>query len=113
MSKYSDEDIRNLAKVTCKIAGEYLGVSSKAITLGLQQEKLPIGYATLKEDRYSESWSYHIVAERLIAYKYGRINAVQVESIERNLTQIVHLLEKTKTDLMFLLNEQKKETHHE
>ncbi len=32
MSKYSDEDIRNLSKVTCAIAADYLGVSPMAVS---------------------------------------------------------------------------------
>ena len=27
MSKHTDEDIRNMSKITCKIAADYLGIS--------------------------------------------------------------------------------------
>ena len=27
MPKYTDEDIRNMSKITCKIAADYLGIS--------------------------------------------------------------------------------------
>ena len=27
MAKYTDEDIRKMSKITCKIAGDYLGIS--------------------------------------------------------------------------------------
>lgn len=31
MPKYTDDEIRNMKKITCKIAGEYLGISSMAV----------------------------------------------------------------------------------
>lgn len=36
MSKYTDEEIRNMKKITCKIAGDYLGISSMAVSIGIQ-----------------------------------------------------------------------------
>ena len=72
MSKYTDDDIRNCKKITCQIAGDYLGISNNAVGLGMRNNLLPIGFAVHNEEkdkRWSESWSYHIVAERLIAYK--------------------------------------------
>ena len=68
-----------------------------------QQEKLPIGYALKNEDSYSNSWSYAIVPERLIAYKHGKINEVQVQSIEKNLETIISEFTSMKKDLSFLL----------
>lgn len=29
MPKYTDEDIRNMSKITCKIAADYLGIIKK------------------------------------------------------------------------------------
>lgn len=108
MSKYTDDAIRNMSKITCKIAGDYLGISSMAVSIGMRNNVLPIGFAIHNEERdraYSESWSYHIVAERLIAYKYGRITEVQVQNIEKNLDTIIHQFEEMKKDLVFLLSE--------
>lgn len=31
MPKYTDEDIRNMSKITCKIAADYLGISPMAV----------------------------------------------------------------------------------
>ena len=89
MQKYTDDDIRNMNKITCKIAADYLGISPMAVSIGMRNSLLPIGFAVHNEERdrtYSESWTYHIVAERLIAYKYGRISEVQVQNIEKNLS---------------------------
>ena len=108
MSRYSDDDIRNMKKITCQIAGQYLGISSMAVSLGMRNNLLPIGFAIHNEENaraYSESWSYHIIAERLIAYKYGRISEVQVENIEKNLSVIIQHFEELKKDLVFLLSE--------
>lgn len=108
MSKYSDDEIRNMKKITCKIAGDYLGISSMAVSIGMRNNLLPIGFAIHHEERdriYSESWSYQIIAERLIAYKYGRISEVQVQNIEKNLTTIIQQFEEMKKDLVFLLGE--------
>ena len=85
MPKYTDEDIRNMSKITCKIAADYLGISPMAVSIGMRNDLLPIGFAIHNEERdrtYSESWSYHIIGERLIAYKYGKTSEVQVQNIE-------------------------------
>jgi hypothetical protein len=106
--KYTDDEIRNMKKITCKIAGDYLGISSMAVSIGMRNNLLPIGFAVHNEERdraYSESWTYHIIAERLIAYKYGRISEVQVQNIEKNLSTIIQQFEEMKKDLVFLLSE--------
>ena len=108
MPMYTDDEIRNMKKITCKIAGDYLGISSMAVSIGMRNNLLPIGFAVHNEERdrsYSESWSYHIVAERLIAYKYGRISEIQVQNIEKNLSTIIQQFEEMKKDLVFLLSE--------
>lgn len=33
MPKYTDEDIRNMSKITCKIAADYLGISPMAVSM--------------------------------------------------------------------------------
>lgn len=108
MKKYTDDDIRNMNKITCKIAADYLGISPMAVSIGMRNSLLPIGFAVHNEERdrtYSESWTYHIVAERLIAYKYGRISEVQVQNIEKNLSMHIQQFEEMKKDLVFLLSE--------
>lgn len=105
MAKYSDDEIRNMPKITIKIAADYLGISPNMLTLGMRNDLLPIGFAVRNDDRYRESWSYTIVPERLIAYNHGKINAVQVESIEKNLNTIIQQFEEMKRDLVFLLSE--------
>lgn len=104
MAKYTDDEIMNMSKVTCKIAADYLGISPMAVSWGMRNEKLPIGFATHKEDRYLESWGYYIITERLIAYKHGKINEVQVDSIEKNLERIIEQFELMKKDLKYLLS---------
>ena len=105
MAKYSDEEIRNMPKITIKAAADYLGISANALTLGMRNDLLPIGFAVKSEDRYRESWSYTIIPERLIAYNHGKINEVQVEQIEKNLNTIITQFEEMKRDLLFLLSE--------
>lgn len=107
MAKYSDDEIRNMPKITLKIAADYLGISPNMLTLGMRNDLLPIGFAVKSEERYRDSWSYTIVPERLIAYNHGKINAVQVESIEKNLSTIINQFEEMKRDLVFLLSEKK------
>jgi hypothetical protein len=101
--RYSDEDIRKMPKITCKIASDYLGISPMAVSFGMREEKLPIGFAVHSKDRYTDSWSYNIVAERLIAYNHGKISEVQVEGIEKNLEKIIEEFKTMKDDLSFLL----------
>lgn len=105
MGKYTDEEVRKFRKITCKIAADYLGISSMAVSLGMRNDLLPIGFAIRNEDQYSDSWSYQIIAERLIAYKYGKINTVQIQNIERNLSTIISQFEEMKKDLLFILSE--------
>ena len=74
----------------------------------MRNNLLPIGFAVHNEERdtrYSESWSYHIIPERMIAYKYGRISEIQVQNIEKSLTTIITQFEEMKKDLVFLLSE--------
>lgn len=108
MSKYTDDEIRNMPKITLKIAGEYLGISPIAVGIGMRNNLLPIGFAVHNEERdrgWSESWSYQIVPERMIAYKYGRISEIHVQNIEKNLNTIIEQFESMKKDLLFILSE--------
>lgn len=108
MAKYTDEEIRNMSKITCKIAADYLGLSTMAVSIGMRNNLLPIGFAVHNEEkdrRFSESWSYHIIAERMIAYKYGKVSEIQVHNIEKNLDTIIEKFEVLKQDLLFLLSE--------
>ena len=107
MAKYTDDEIRSMKKITCKIAGEYLGISPMAVSYGMQQERLPIGFAIQTKDRYTNSWSYNIIPERLIAYNHGTINEIQVQSIENNLSRIIEEFTEMKQDLSFLLRGEK------
>ena len=112
MSKYTDDDIRKMSKITCKIAGDYLGISSMAVSIGMRNNLLSIGFAIHNEERdrtYSESWSYNIVAERMIAYKYGKISEIRVQNIESNLSTIIKEFETMKNDLLFILSENAKQ----
>ena len=47
MPKYTDDEIRNMKKITCKIAGEYLGISSMAVSMGMRNNLLSIGFAII------------------------------------------------------------------
>lgn len=105
MNIYTDEDIRKFKKITCKIAGEYLGVSPMAISIGLQQEKLPIGYAVKNNHN---SWSYYIIGERLIAYKNGKLSEITINGIETNLNKMIDCFEELKRDLILLLKDKNK-----
>lgn len=108
MAKYTDEEIRNKSKITCKIAADYLGISPMAVSIGMRNNLLPIGFAVHNEEkdrRFSESWSYHIIAERMIAYKYGKVSEIQVQNIEKSLDTIIEKFEVLKQDLLFLLSE--------
>jgi hypothetical protein len=105
MPKYSDEEIRNFKKITCKIAADYLGISPMAVSIGMRNDLLPIGFVIHNEERYSESWSYQIIAERLIAYKHGKITQIQVDNIEKNLNTIITQFGEMKKDLLFILSE--------
>lgn len=105
MPKYTDDQIRSISKITCKIAADYLGISPMAVSIGMRNDLLPIGFAIKNEEKYSESWSYQIIDERLIAYKHGKITSLQVQNIEKNLETIIMQFEEMKKDLLFILSE--------
>ena len=109
MGKYTDDEIRCMKKITARIAADYLGISPLAVTMGMRNALLPIGFAVHNEEKdrgpYSESWTYVIIPERLIAYNHGRINEIQVKHIEDSITKIVDSFEEMKQDLLFLLKE--------
>ena len=105
MAKYTDDEIRSMKRITCKIAGDYLSISPMAVSIGMRNDLLPIGFAVHTEERYTDSWSYNIIPERLIAYNNGKINEVQLESVEKNLNTIISQFEEMKRDLLFLLSE--------
>ena len=56
-------------------------------------------------DKNFERLHYHIIGERLIAYKYGKTSEVQVQNIEKSLNTIIEQFEEMKKDLVFLLSE--------
>ncbi|NIK79818.1 hypothetical protein FHS15_004985 [Paenibacillus castaneae] len=71
MTKYSDEEIRNMPKITIKIAADYLGISPNMLTLGMRNDLLPIGFAVRNEERYRENtpyWASHSVLPVHILY---------------------------------------------
>ena len=77
MAKYTDDEIRAMSKITCKVAGDYLGISPMAVSIGMRNNLLPIGFAVHNEERdrrFSESWSYYIIGEisteRLMKYRF-------------------------------------------
>lgn len=105
MARYTDEDIRAMKKITCQAAGNYLGISAMAVSIGMRNDLLPIGFAIHSEDKYTDSWSYHIIDERLIAYRHGKITEVQVQNIEKCLDNIITEFKEMKKDLLFILGE--------
>ena len=56
MEKYTDEEIRKLSKITCKIASEYLGISPMAVSIGMRNNLLPIGFAIHNEEEAPKSF---------------------------------------------------------
>ena len=45
ISKYKDNNIRNMDKITCEIMADYLGISPTAVSIGMRNNLLPIGFA--------------------------------------------------------------------
>jgi len=65
-NSYSDEEILELSRVSPQVASAYLGVPVRNIQEGMQNEKIPIGYAYKKSE-----WVYVIMPERLVKWKHG------------------------------------------
>lgn len=81
MEKYTDDDIRKMSEITCEIAADYLGIASMSVRIGMKNGQLPIGIAVHNKDRYIDSWTYNIIAERLISYNHSKILELHVEGI--------------------------------
>jgi len=50
VAKSSNEDIRSIQKITGKIAADYLGIPPMAVSIGMRNELLPIGFAIHNKD---------------------------------------------------------------
>lgn len=105
MKEYTDEDILNMKRINCKIAGDYLGIPSMAVAVGMQCEKLPIGMAVKRNG--SRNWSYYIIAERLVAYKHGNLKENLIDEIEKKLDKIIENFSLFRDDLITLLKSEK------
>lgn len=101
MQKYTDEDIMHMKKISCKIAGDYLGIAPMAVAIGMRRNKLPIGVAIKKDD--ISKWSYYIIAERLVAYKHGNLKENFIDGIEKKLDKIIENFSLFRDDLIVLL----------
>ena len=53
----------------------------------------------------TESWSYHIIAERMISYNHGKLSEIRVENIGTSLDKIVEEFNGLKQGLFFILSE--------
>lgn len=54
MPKYTDDEMRKFPKITCKIAADYLGISPMAVSIGMRNDLLPIGFAIHNEDNSTD-----------------------------------------------------------
>ena len=60
MGKYTDDEICNAAKITIKIAVDYLSISPNILTLGMRNNLLPIGYT----DRWTFQPRVWVIGQR-------------------------------------------------
>ena len=72
MAKYSDDDIRNMKRITCQIAGQYLGIPPMAVSIGMRNDLLPIGFAVHNVDRHRDSWTYILLRNVSLPITMGR-----------------------------------------
>jgi len=103
MKKYSDEDIKSFKKISCKIAGDYLGIAPMGVAIGLRNNKLPFGYAVNKGSK----WSYYIIADRLVAYKNGTLDETSLVGVEDKLNKIIENFSSFKDELITILKYKK------
>ena len=38
MARYTDDEIRSMSEITCRIAGDYLEISPMAVRIGIQEK---------------------------------------------------------------------------
>ncbi|MBO5543942.1 MAG: hypothetical protein J5949_04855 [Oscillospiraceae bacterium] len=58
MSEYTDDNIREMKKVTIQAAAQYLGISPMAVTLGMKNALLPIGFAVKNDENEYFFWNF-------------------------------------------------------
>lgn len=80
MVKYTDEEIRKFSKITCKIAADYLGISPMAVSIGMINDLLPIGFAIDSRVLYVDNKVIHIDYDKYCG-RYG------LSSYEKNRTR--------------------------
>ena len=69
MPKYTDEDIRNMSKITCKIAADYLGISPMAVSIGMRNDLLPIYHRYQRNQVFGCESNRHIVKAKVQLYR--------------------------------------------
>ncbi len=86
---WTDDEIRALQRVTPKIASEYLGnyPNAMSVAVAMRLEKLPIGEAIYNAE--TQRWRYRINAERMIAYKHGKLPQTDLDSLEQKLEEFM------------------------
>lgn len=97
---YTDTEILEMKKITPKIAGEYLGVTTDSVVFSLRCDaengtsNLPIGYAVRTVN--DKAWRYVIIPQKLVAYKNGtgREDVDRLLSgVKKSLDRVVEYLE--------------------
>lgn len=90
---YTDDEILSMAKITPKIAAEYLGITPMSIMTRMAKDTeegthlLPIGFATRSLN--NQRWNYEIIPQKLVNYK----NGTGREDVERLLSGVKQSLD--------------------
>jgi len=95
--QYTDDDIRNMKKVTTQVAADYLGITRMAVCCGMRYGKVPIGSAVKPEGQ--RIYSYHIVPERLIAYKHGTLIETQYQQLDEQMHKLIEQMQMLRADV--------------
>ena len=84
----TEDEIRAYDNVPVETAARYIGMSTSTMYRGLQEERIPFGFAVPNDEGH---WVYNISPEGLIKYKrgelpmwrLGEVQQIAVDGIER------------------------------
>lgn len=80
-SNIPDEEILRHPNVPVALAARYIGSSTPTIYQGLQDERLPFGFATYNPT--TQTWTYNISPGLLVKYKRGDLPTYRLREVQQ------------------------------
>lgn len=83
----TDEEIMSFDNVPPEVAGRYVKMSTPTIYAGLQQDRIPFGFAV--ENPETRTWTYNISPGGLVKYKHEGKPIIRLGDLRDVLTDYI------------------------